>query len=127
MVYHGVSDPIFSVDDTATWYDNLRVKSGGDPADFARFYRVPGMGHCSGGPTADQFDMLTPLVEWVEQGKAPGSIVATARGAGNAGGVNAEVPAGWSANRTRPLCPYPKVARYKGAGDVEVADSFICQ
>jgi hypothetical protein len=127
MVYHGVSDPIFSVNDTATWYDNLKVGTGAAAANFARFYRVPGMGHCSGGPTADQFDMITPLVEWVEQGKAPGSIVATARGAGNAGGVNAEVPAAWAPNRSRPLCPYPTVARYKGAGSLESADSFACQ
>ncbi len=127
MVYHGVSDPIFSVNDTAAWYDGIAAASGAAPAGFARFYRVPGMGHCSGGPTVDQFDMLTPLVEWVEQGKAPGAIVASARGPGNAGGVNGEVPATWAANRSRPLCPYPTVARYGGSGDVEAAASFACQ
>jgi feruloyl esterase len=62
----------------------------------------------------------------VEQGVAPGSITAQARGAGNVGGVNAELPAGWSPTRTRPLCPFPRVARYKGAGDVEVAASWVC-
>jgi len=127
MVYHGVSDPIFSVDDTKAWYDGLRTANGGDAADFARFYRVPGMGHCSGGPATDQFDMLEPLVQWVEQGVAPDSVVASARGAGNAGGVNAEVPAGWAANRTRPLCAYPKVARYNGSGSLDAAASFSCQ
>jgi feruloyl esterase len=71
--------------------------------------------------------MITPLVEWVEQGKAPGAIVASARGPGNAGGVNGEVPASWAANRSRPLCPYPTVARYNGSGDVESAASFSCQ
>jgi hypothetical protein len=55
------------------------------------------------------------------------SMVATARGAGNAGGVNAELPAAWAANRTRPLCPYPSVALYKGSGDVESASSFECR
>ena len=51
--------------------------------------------------------------------------MAGARGAGNSGGVNNELPIGWSATRTRPLCPYPQVARYQ-SGDPEVADSFVC-
>ncbi|HNW65460.1 MAG TPA: tannase/feruloyl esterase family alpha/beta hydrolase, partial [Piscinibacter sp.] len=79
------------------------------------------------GPATDQADFLGPLVAWVEQGRAPGSIVASARGAGNAGGVNAELPASWAPNRTRPLCPYPNVARYKGYGDVESASSWRCR
>jgi len=85
------------------------------------------MTHCSGGPTTDQFDMLTPLVDWVEKGQAPDSVVATARGPGNAAGANADVPAAWSAARTRPLCAYPQVARYKGSGSIESADSFACR
>ena len=107
-VYHGVSDPIFSVNDTEVWYKGMQATHGTAAAGFARFFRVPGMGHCSGGPAADQFDMLTPLVNWVEKGQAPDTVIATARGAGNAGGVNADVPATWAANRTRPLCAYPK-------------------
>jgi feruloyl esterase len=85
------------------------------------------MGHCSGGPATDQADFLTPLVAWVEGGKAPGALIASARGAGNAGGVNPEVPADWSATRTRPLCAYPAVAVYKGRGDVEQAASWTCR
>jgi len=127
MVYHGTSDPIFSSDDTTAWYESLRSANGGDAGNFARFYRVPGMTHCSDGPATDQFDMLTPLVNWVEKGQAPDSVVASARGPGNAAGANASVPAGWSATRTRPLCAYPKVARYKGSGDIESADNFSCQ
>lgn len=127
MVYHGTSDPIFSSDDTTAWYDNLRSANGGDASNFARFYRVAGMNHCSGGPSTDQFDMLTPLVNWVEKGQAPDRVVASARGAGNGGGVNADVPAAWAATRTRPLCAYPKVARYNGSGSVEDAASFTCQ
>jgi feruloyl esterase len=127
MLYHGTSDPIFSSDDTTHWYDDLRTANGGDAANFARFYRVPGMTHCSGGPATDQFDMLTPLVAWVEQGTAPDSVVASARGAGNAAGASPDVPAGWSATRSRPLCPYPKVARYGGSGSIESAASFSCQ
>jgi hypothetical protein len=124
MVYHGVADPIFSVNDSETWYKGVAQKTGDN---FARFYRVPGMNHCSGGPATDQFDMLTPLVNWVEKGQAPEDIVASARGAGNPGGVNSDLPAGWAADRTRPLCTYPKVARYKGSGSLEVASSFVCQ
>lgn len=129
MVYHGVSDAIFSVNDTATWYDGLRAANDGDASDFAKFYRVPGMGHCGmGGPATDQFDMLTSLVNWVEKGQEPASVVATARGVGNAIGANPDVPASWSQSRTRPLCPYPQVARLKsGATNLEAADSFICQ
>jgi feruloyl esterase len=127
MVYHGTSDPIFSSDDTQRWYDELQTANGGDASNFARFYRVPGMNHCSGGPTTDQFDMLTPLVNWVEKGQAADAVVASARGAGNAGGANPDVPAGWAPDRTRPLCAYPKVARYKGSGDIEKAENFVCQ
>ncbi|MDC8784389.1 tannase/feruloyl esterase family alpha/beta hydrolase [Roseateles koreensis] len=127
LVYHGVSDPIFSVNDTQAWYDGLRSANGGDASNFARFFRVPGMNHCSGGPAADQFDMLSKLVTWVEQGQAPESITATVRGAGNAGGANADLPSGWSPSRSRPLCPYPKVAKYIGSGDIESADNFRCE
>jgi pimeloyl-ACP methyl ester carboxylesterase len=126
LVYHGVSDPIFSVADTEAWYEGLKRETGDKAEDFARLYRVPGMGHCSGGPATDQADFITPLVAWVEQGQAPHSIVASARGPGNPGGVNPEVPASWAADRTRPLCPYPNTARYLGRGDVERASSWAC-
>lgn len=125
LVYHGTSDPVFSADDTAAWYRGLQERSGGDASDFARYFPVPGMNHCAGGPATDQFDMLGPLVDWVEQGQAPGSVIASARGPGSAV-VNAELPANWSARRTRPLCPYPLVARYQ-SGDSESAASFACQ
>jgi hypothetical protein len=126
IAYHGVSDPIFSVADTEAWYRGIDRSSGGRADDFARLYNVPGMGHCSGGPATDQFDLLTPLVAWVERGIEPEAVVAQARGAGNPGGVNAEVPASWSPTRTRPLCPYPQVARYKGRSDVESAANWKC-
>ncbi|HXF46151.1 MAG TPA: tannase/feruloyl esterase family alpha/beta hydrolase [Burkholderiaceae bacterium] len=143
IVYHGVSDPIFSANDTIDWFRRLNQRAhrgkhgdhdhdrddhrfGGAAHGFARLYLVPGMSHCSGGAATDQFDLLTPLVQWVERGVAPQSVVAQARGAGNAGGVNPEVPAGWAPNRTRPLCPYPRAATYVG-GDVERAESFVCR
>lgn len=126
MVYHGTADPIFSSDDTVQWYDTLR-RNHGDAADFARLYLVPGMNHCSGGPATDQFDMLSSLVAWVEKGQAPDRVIASARGAGNAGGANADLPANWSPTRTRPLCPHPLAARYNGSGDMESAASFSCR
>ena len=127
LAYHGVSDPIFSVADTERWYRGIDRSSGGRADDFARLYRVPGMGHCSGGPATDQADFITPLVEWVERGREPEAIIASARGPGNAGGVNAEVPADWAPDRTRPLCPYPSVARYDGRGSIERASNWDCR
>lgn len=126
LVIHGSSDPVFSVDDTASWYDKLDAYYGGSAAMAVRFFRVPGMLHSRGGPATDQYDGLSALVNWVEKGQAPDRIVASARGAGNPGGVNLDVPADWSASRTRPLCPYPAVARYKG-GNVEIESSFACE
>jgi len=127
MIYHGTADSMFSSDDSTTYYNNLRQANGGDASKVARFYRVPGMNHCSEGPSTDQFDMLTPLVAWVEKGIAPDRVVANVRGAGNPAGVNADLPSGWSPVRSRPLCPYPKVARYKGSGSMELADNFSCK
>lgn len=127
IVVHGMSDGPFSVDDTKRWYEGLMRENGGDASSFARFFRVPGMNHSSGGIATDQYDALAALVDWVERGVAPDRIVARARGAGNPGGVNNEVPSTWAVDRTRPLCPYPKVARYNGTGDVERAESFTCR
>jgi hypothetical protein len=68
------------------------------------------------------------LPDWVEKGQPPDSVTAYARGAGNAVGVNRDLPVDWSAHRARPLCPYPKVARLRaGATDLEAADSFGCE
>ncbi len=128
LLYHGVSDAIFSHDDTAAWWQRVNDAQGGKAADFARYFPIPGMAHCSaGGPAADQFDPLTPLVNWVEKGQAPQQLLLAARGAGNSGGVNTELPKDWAAQRSRPACAYPQVARYKGAGSLEDAANFSCQ
>lgn len=129
MIYHGTADPVFSYNDTVSWMDKVKTDFG-DAAAWTKLYPVPGMGHCSGGPAADQFDMIEPLVNWVENGIAPAAVQAKARGTGTstiAALINAEVPGAWAANRTRPLCPYPQVARYNGTGDPENANSFTCK
>ena len=127
VLYHGVSDAIFSAEDTRQWLERLNRTQGGKADDMARYFPVPGMNHCSGGPATDQFDLLAPLVAWVEQGVQPQAVLAQGRGVGHSAGVNAELPADWSARRGRPLCAYPTVARYTGTGSTEDAANFVCQ
>lgn len=118
MIFHGNSDPVFSVKDTIRWYDFLDFILEGRASDFVRLYRVPGMPHGQGGPSADQFDMLQPLISWVEKQQAPQYIVAATRA------DNPEITARMTGIK-RPLCPYPSYARYN-KGDFLVATSFQC-
>ena len=127
LVYHGVSDAVFSANTSIEWFRALDAAQGGRAAEFARVFPIPGMAHCAFGPATDQFDAITSLVRWVEEGVAPDRIVASVRGPGNAGPVNTELPTGWAPNRTRPLCPYPQVARFVPGGNVEDAASFVCR
>ena len=115
IVSHGVSDPVFSINDTAQWYHEVNRLNGGKAASFVRLFPVPGMAHCAGGPATDQFSAFDALVDWVEKGAAPERILAKAG------------PASPWPGRTRPLCPYPQVARYKGTGSIEDADNFRCE
>ena len=119
MIYHGVADPVFSVNDTASWYARLDANNGRKAADFARFYPVPGMNHCHGGPAADAFDLLTPLIAWVEQGTPPEPVTARARA------DNEDLPEALK-SATRPLCAAPTVARYK-PGPATDAASLACE
>jgi hypothetical protein len=114
IVTHGGSDPIFSLNDTINWWRRVDAANHGDASSFVRVFTVPGMNHCAGGPATDQFDALTTVVDWVERGIAPDSIPAKA-------GPMSPWP-----GRTRPLCPYPKVARYR-SGDINQATSFACE
>jgi len=79
--YHGASDPGPPILGTQLYYQQMAHQHGGLEAAqrFSRFYTVPNMGHCNGGATTDGFDFLTPLVEWVENGTAPGPVAATGR------------------------------------------------
>ncbi len=71
IVYHGAADGAFSMQATIDWYEKVRANNGGDVSGFARFYPVPGMTHCGGGPATDRFDLFGALVDWVERGTAP--------------------------------------------------------
>jgi feruloyl esterase len=115
IVPHGVSDPVFSVNDTVAWYREVDELNAGEAAQFVSVFPVPGMAHCAGGPATDHFNAFDALVAWVEEGTAPDRIIATAG-----------PPSPWP-GRTRPLCPYPQVARYSGAGSIEDAASFRCE
>lgn len=115
LMYHGLADPAISAYGTEDYYNKVaKVVGGQQQAEtFARLYLVPGMHHCRRGPGPDQFDTLTALENWVERGTAPGAIVATHK-------TNDVV------DRTRPLCPYPQVARYVGTGSIDDAANFRC-
>lgn len=124
LVFHGAADPVFSLLDSIGWYESFMARHGAAARDSARLFVVPGMNHSRGGPATDQFDMVDALIAWVERGIAPEAIVASARGPG-AAVVNPEVPKSWAPERTRLLCPYPRLARYRG-GSTEQAASFQC-
>ncbi|MES3001971.1 MAG: tannase/feruloyl esterase family alpha/beta hydrolase [Pseudomonadota bacterium] len=124
LVMHGAADPVFSVLDTLNWHEEFRKAHGARADDAARVFIVPGMNHSRGGPATDQVDMVDALVTWVEEGRAPLSVTARARGAGSTV-PNAEIPPDWNPARTRLLCAHPMVARYRG-GDRESASSFEC-
>ncbi|GGB36267.1 chlorogenate esterase [Sphingomonas metalli] len=102
IVPHGGSDPVFSLNDTIAWWQEVDRRNGGQAAGFARVFPVPGMGHCAGGPATDRYDVLTALTAWVEQGRAPDALPARA-------GPGSPWP-----GRERPLCRYPLVARGRG-------------
>jgi pimeloyl-ACP methyl ester carboxylesterase len=118
--YHGVSDPGPSAASTIEYYKEMAARNDGfeNTTKFARLFLVPNMGHCGGGHATDQFDVLTPLVNWVEKGVAPDAILAS--------GTNfTSAPT----TRSRPLCPYPQEVRYVGppGGDLSVASNYRCE
>ena len=111
--YFGWADPALNPLMGVRYYENVVRQMGPSTADFYRLFMVPGMFHCGGGVGTSTFDALTSLVEWVEKGTAPLSIVAS------------RVVDGKPV-RTRPLCPYPQTAKYKGSGSIDDASSFTC-
>jgi feruloyl esterase len=132
IMYHGWADPLISSQNSINYFNALVANHGHgfqqasfapgqDPnlartQDYARLFMVPGMYHCSGGPGPNVFDALTPLVSWVEKDQAPETIPATKY-------VNDTPPA---VQMTRPLCVFPKVAKYNGSGSTSIAANFSC-
>jgi feruloyl esterase len=114
IVYEGFSDQTASSRNPIQYYNRVTgVMGRNNTLDFYRLFMVPGMRHCSGGPGTDNFDMLTALEQWVEQGIAPERVSAAHR----TGGI---------VDRTRPLCPYPQIAKYTGSGSTDDEANFAC-
>jgi hypothetical protein len=111
IVYHGLSDQAMWTGALTQWYERLTPRDNQGPQSWSRLFLVPGMTHCGGGQSTDQFDMLTAIQQWVEKGQAPDRVVATGRA---------------FSGKTRPLCPYPKVARFDG-GNPDDQKSFSCR
>jgi feruloyl esterase len=124
LQYHGWNDQLITPLNSIDYYESVlsffgaaaadRARAVRDVQDFYRLFMAPGMAHCGGGPGPNTFDMQAALERWVEQGVAPTEIVATRS-------VNGVV------DRSRPLCPYPQIAVYKGRGDTNHASSFECR
>ena len=115
IMYHGWSDNSIAPHASVNFYTRAlaATQSPAKTSTWLRLYMVPGMGHCSGGEGPDTFDMVSALDAWVEKGTLPQSIEASKITAGKV-------------TRTRPLCPYPQVARYKGTGSIDEAANFVC-
>jgi feruloyl esterase len=115
IMYHGWSDQLIAPGNSVNYYESVAKKMGGasKATDEIRLFMVPGMAHCAGGEGPNTFDMVSALEQWVEQGRAPEQIVASHSQNG-------------TVDRTRPLCPYPQVAHYKGTGSVDDAANFSC-
>lgn len=113
LMTYGWSDPILQPMVGINYYEEALDVNGPGTPDFFRLFMIPGMSHCSGGECPNQYDPVTNIVSWVEKGKAPEKIIAKQVKDGNV-------------VRTRPLCPYPEVARYKGKGSIDEAENFEC-
>jgi feruloyl esterase len=118
--YHGLSDPDITPLNSIRYYEEVAAVIGHgsnhamrETAEFYRLFLVPGMQHCGGGPGPNTFNMLGALEQWVEKGVAPERIVASHS-------------TGGKVDRTRPLCAYPKEARWTGSGSTDQAQNFTC-
>jgi feruloyl esterase len=122
IIWQPQSGGPFSPQDMVDWYEDMSRETGGrghegfeKTQSFARLFMMPGVNHCGGGPGTSTIDAFSPVVNWVENGNAPATLLGTAPATNN------PFP-----GRTRPLCPYPAYAKYKGTGSIELAESFAC-
>jgi hypothetical protein len=112
--YHGWADPMLVAYMSIDYYESvLRTMGDKQTNEFYRLFLIPGMFHCGGGVGCGSADWFTAIVDWVEKGTAPEKV------------IGAHVDGG-EMKRTRPLCPYPQVARYKGSGSIDAAENFVC-
>jgi tannase/feruloyl esterase len=116
LQYHGWSDPLIAPENSINYYESVEQVFGSrdDVESFYRLFMAPGMSHCGGGTGPNAFDLQPALEQWVERGTAPERVVATHA-------INGVV------DRLRPLCAYPRVARYTGSGDTNDAANFVCR
>jgi feruloyl esterase len=113
LMYFGWADPALNPLMGIDYYEDVQRTMGPTTSSFFKLYMIPGAFHCGGGVGTACFDPLSQLIPWVEQGRVPTSIVASRLEGGKV-------------LRTRPLCPYPQVAKYQGSGSVDEAASFRC-
>ena len=114
LIYHGWADQNVAPRSSVDYYNRLLATTGRQKVDAAvRMFMAPGMAHCSGGEGPNVFDALSALEQWREKGVAPTSILATH----STNGV---------VDRSRPLCPYPQIAKYRGTGSIDQAENFVC-
>jgi feruloyl esterase len=112
IITYGWADQILQPQMGVQYYEQV-VASNANAGDFARLFMMPGVAHCGGGVGPDRNDAVTAVIDWVEKGKAPDKLIASKVTGGNV-------------VRTRPLCPYPQVARLSGQGNIDDAASFSC-
>jgi feruloyl esterase len=110
LITHGWSDTGITPETSIWYYESVLKKMGSNQSDWVRLFMAPGMGHCGGGPGVNTFDSIGTLEKWVEKGMAPDTMLGT--------GAN---------GLTRPLCPYPQAAEYKGSGDLKDAANWSCK
>ena len=113
LMTYGWADTILQPMMGVRYYEEVMSKNGRNTPDFARLFMMPGVAHCGGGIGPDRIDAVTAVIDWVETGKAPEQLLASKV-------TNGQVV------RTRPLCPYPQVARYTGQGSIDEAANFRC-
>jgi len=112
VMYFGWADPALNPLMGVEYYESVLHRMNDAPG-FFRLFMVPGMFHCGGGIGASVFDAFTPMVKWVERSVPPDQMIGSRMEAGKA-------------VRTRPLCPYPQIAKYKGSGSIDDAANFAC-
>ncbi|MBP2327929.1 hypothetical protein JOF56_008314 [Kibdelosporangium banguiense] len=115
LIWHGWNDQLIFPQGSIDYYQRVLDRMGGvrRVGEFARLFMAPGVEHCAGGPGPNTFDMFAALTRWVEQGSAPDRVIASKVDNGQV-------------TRTRPLCAYPRIARYDGRGNPNSAANFDC-